>query len=145
MASSQYNKEYYEKNKEKILEKANLKYKENKESMNLNRREWYEKNKEKQLFTQKIWCDKNRHLVNSYAMKRHAAKKQRVPKWLTDDDCWMIEQSYDIAAKRKDKFGFDWHVDHIVPLQGKTVSGLHVPWNLQVIPAVENKRKSNKF
>ena len=80
-----------------------------------------------------------------WSMNYRAAKLQRTPKWLTEDDHWMIEQAYDIAVKRSEATNIMWHVDHIVPLQGRTVCGLHVPWNMQVITEVENKRKGNRL
>lgn len=77
--------------------------------------------------------------------KRRAAKLQRTPAWLSADDHWMLEQAYELAALRAKMFGFPWHVDHIYPLQGKKVSGLHTPNNVQVIPWLDNVRKANKF
>jgi hypothetical protein len=56
-----------------------------------------------------------------------------------------MKEAYDLADMRSKLFGFLWHVDHIIPLQGKKVSGLHTISNLQVIPAIINTRKSNKW
>jgi hypothetical protein len=68
-----------------------------------------------------------------------------MPKWVDSEELWLIKEVYDLAALRTKLFGFSWHVDHIVPLQGALVSGLHTIGNLQVIPGVENMSKSNKF
>ena len=87
----------------------------------------------------------NKPLVNARTRNRQLAKLQRTPKWLTVDDNWMIEQAYELAELRTKMFGFAWHVDHVIPLQGKNVSGLHVPTNLQVIPAILNMAKNNRY
>lgn len=78
-------------------------------------------------------------------IKRRVSKINRSPKWLTENDLWMIKEIYALAILRSQLTGVKWHVDHIIPLQGKSVSGLHVPLNLQVIPAIENIKKGNKF
>ena len=56
----------------------------------------------------------------------------------------MIRQAYELAQLRTKIFGFPWHVDHVLPLKGRLVSGLHTPINLQVIPGVDNLRKGNR-
>lgn len=91
------------------------------------------------------WRKRNSGRVLAWCRSRQLSKKQRTPVWLTDDDHWMMEQAYELAAVRTKLFGFPWHVDHIVPLNGKIVSGLHVPLNLQVIPGAENSRKGNRL
>lgn len=93
----------------------------------------------------KAWKANNPGKVNAFTAKRRAALMQRTPCWLTPDDLWLMEQAYELAALRTKLFGFSWHVDHVVPLQGKRVSGLHTPLNLQVIPGFDNMRKANRF
>lgn len=77
--------------------------------------------------------------------KRRAAQLNRTPAWLTADDFWMIEQAHELAALRTKLFGFPWHVDHVLPMQGKYVSGLHTPANLQIVPWLDNVSKANRY
>lgn len=102
-------------------------------------------NPEARQAARRSWEQRNPGLAASLKSQNKLARAKRVPAWLTDDDIWMIEQAYDLAAKRTKIFGFAWHVDHKIPLKGRRVSGLHVPDNLQVLPAKENLRKSNQF
>lgn len=67
--------------------------------------------------------------------RRRAAAKQATPKWV---DRKALLSIYKNCPK-----GF--HVDHIIPLNGVNVSGLHVPYNLQYLPAMENIKKGNKI
>lgn len=146
-----------------------------KENMQRLQREWYLRNRELVKARAKTWADANperrseilaknrevhreeRNSYNrtwfaensdkraAYQAKRKATILQRTPKWLTEDDLWMIEQAYELAKTRTAMFGFEWHVDHVVPLQGRQVSGLHTPINLAVIPGAENCRKNASF
>ena len=92
-----------------------------------------------------LWKASNRGYAKISKMKRTEATKLRIPNWLTKNDFWMMEEAYQLAKVRTELFGFKWDIDHILPLQGKHVSGLHVPANLQVIPQIENLRKNNKY
>ena len=103
------------------------------------------KHKTKRTALRKKWKLANKDKVMALDAKRRAAKLQRIPKWLTDVDKLRIQCKYSVAAMLN-KYGVEvWHVDHIIPLQGKYVSGLHVPENLRVIPAKINLSKSNSF
>ena len=77
--------------------------------------------------------------------KRRAARMNRTPAWLTDFDKLKIKCIYSVAAMLTRENKEEWTVDHIIPLQGKLVSGLHVPSNLQVMRGSENYAKINKF
>ena len=109
------------KNKEKVLE--------------INRNSW-EANKGKWLPLNKEWNKKNPGKKNAYAAAYRARRNKAIPPWVNKKDFVEIYQ----LAKSLGQV-----VDHIVPLKGKNVCGLHVPWNLQIISQSENSKKYNKI
>jgi hypothetical protein len=91
------------------------------------------------------WQKNNKGKVNANTALRHTAKMQRTPSWLSKHDKLHIKCLYQVAAMRTRESGYVWHVDHVIPLQGENVCGLHVPSNLQVIPAYDNVSKGNRY
>ena len=87
------------------------------------------------------WDTPAKHLART--RKRQAKQLQRTPSW--DPDAHLIIAKYQLAAMLTQASGIPHHVDHIIPLQGRKVSGLHVFSNLKVIPGEENVKKSNKY
>ena len=85
---------------------------------------------------------RNKHLYIAGAKRYKIAKMRNIPVWA---DSGEINKIYKIAADISKETGIPYHVDHIVPLQGKYVSGLHVSYNLQLIPAKDNLSKGNKW
>jgi hypothetical protein len=85
---------------------------------------------------------RNKHLFLAGSRKYKIAKMRNMPVW---EDNGEINKIYKQATEISKSTGIPHHVDHIVPLQGKYVSGLHVAYNLQVIPAKENLSKGNKW
>ena len=78
-------------------------------------------------------------------MARQAKKLQATPPWLTKEDLKQIDAIYVCAKETASFAGFDCSVDHIVPLRGKEVCGLHVPWNLRVVSRSYNSKKHNNL
>jgi hypothetical protein len=138
-------KKYNVENKEKINMWAKQYAKANPEIGYTSSKRYRDRHPEKVAQLQKEYRAKNPHVFVGHAIKRALAKKQRVPSWLTDFDHIHIKCLYQLAAMRSKESGQSWQVDHVVPLQGKRVSGLHVPSNLRVITAAENRRKKNAF
>jgi hypothetical protein len=90
----------------------------------------------------RIWrtLPKTQALLLHHSRKRQLGKLRRVPPWA---DLEAIATVYAQAKEIETNTGVAQHVDHVFPLQGKTVSGLHVAENLRIVPATVNLTKHN--
>ena len=96
---------------------------------------FWEKNKEKRSLAFKVWRLKNLGKSTERSRRYALSKKQRIPSWANIE---KIKSIYTHCPK-------GYHVDHIIPLKGKYVSGLHVENNLQYLPAEDNLKKRNYY
>jgi hypothetical protein len=102
-------------------------------------------NRTKHNETCKQYRDSHKAKYNALTRKRQATLLNATPKWLTASDHVEIERIYQNSRDITEETGIQHVVDHIYPLQGETVSGLHVPSNLQVMTHKANASKSNNY
>jgi len=140
-----YHKAYYEANKARIAAVKRAYRAANKEKIIANKRAAYLATREANLAQKREYRQANKGKINFLCSMRKKVVKQRTPMWLSPFDRLKIKCYYSVAAMLARNNKEPWHVDHIVPLQGKLVSGLHVPNNLQFLRGVDNIRKKNKF
>ena len=133
-------KSYRERNKEKISAKKKEYREANKETINVRVREWQLANKDKLKIHRTTWRKANKDKTNVITANRRALKFRATIR-LTELDKFVIDEMYNLAQLRTEQTGFQWHVDHIVPL---TKGGLHKPTNLQVVPGSWNESKGNR-
>ena len=149
-------KKHYQENRDVILERGRKYRQENRDAIAERNKEYYQENRDAVLESArkyrqenpdvaKTWRKANPEKTIAYKASRRARKKQAQPPWLTEEHINQIIDKYKNSKHMKKLTGIEHHVDHIVPLKGENVCGLHVPWNLQVIPAKHNLEKKNHF
>ena len=147
MTKQDHNKRYYEANKEQLLEKQREYYKKyylaNKEKKLNQCKQTYLNNKEfrNQQQRQHYYDNKAQYITRSH-IRKQKIKQHQTPAWADMD---AINTIYKQATRKSQIEGRQYHVDHIIPLNGKEVSGLHTADNLQILSASENLSKGNRI
>jgi 5-methylcytosine-specific restriction endonuclease McrA len=141
-------KRYAEKHKDRVKSAIKKWNDAHKDKLNEASKSYYHRNKgnpefqEKNRLKMKEWALKYPEKVLEQSARKRATKLLRMPVW---SDKEQIKRIYEVALRKSNIEGRKYHVDHIIPLRGKLVSGLHIPSNLQVILESENLAKSNQF
>jgi hypothetical protein len=99
----------------------------------------------KKRLQSKDWFTNNAGMAKAKRARRRASELNATPDWLTAIHKAQIAEYYEVATALEMQTGVKHHVDHIIPLKAKIASGLHVPWNLQVLTAIENLSKNNSY
>jgi len=131
-------------NKDRVLA-IKAKYRNaNKERLALAQKMRFAEQPDKRKATVKKWAEKNLSYVREKVHTRRARKICATSSWDEEFDRLVLNEATALAIIREEMTGVKWHVDHIEPLQGKDVCGLHNGFNVAVVPAVYNHKKSNR-
>lgn len=111
------------------------------------RNAWQVENRERATEFSRAWKSLHQDTCNAATTRYNTRKTQQCPAWLTEAQHAEIRSFYTkckaLNAEITDKAS-RYTVDHIVPLNGANVSGLHVPWNLQILTHAQNASKGNR-
>ena len=135
-------RKWHKENVERNREKARQWIAKNPERHRENVRKWREENPDRNRERQREWRQANPDRLAELSAGRRAWRLKATPAWA---DREVIAFFYSVAREETERTGEQHHVDHIVPLRGKNVCGLHVEANLQILTASQNLRKNNKL
>lgn len=141
----EYQAAYREANKERIRKRNREYHARNRDKRNAQSAAYRAANPEKMKQLDRVYRQANPDKNAAKAAKARADRAQATPAWLTKEHLKEVESFYATAKALEQAFGGKYDVDHIHPIKGSTCCGLHVPWNLQVLPASKNREKSNKL
>ena len=116
-----------------------------KECHNADQKKHYAENRAKIAARKKKYYADNPEKYAAKDAKRRAAKLERIPSWSNDNDLKAIRKIYARCKKINKLTGIPHEVDHVIPMQGENISGLHHSTNLAIIPAALNASKNNKW
>lgn len=106
---------------------------------------WRAKNAKRHISYNVQWNKTHPESTRFFCAKRRSDKLMATPSWLTKIQLKTMKDIYAEASRLSRMSSVPYDVDHIVPLNGKNISGLRVPWNLQLLTRFDNIKKGNKF
>jgi hypothetical protein len=115
------------------------------EEQKLKQHEYRGLSKDKKAAYDKEFDKNNKEYRSALKSENRAKRINRKASWDNEFTRFVFEEAIHLAAIRKNATGYAWHVDHVIPLNGKLVSGLHVWNNFAVIPAAQNMSKGNRY